>query len=398
MRTEFHIALRYLFAKKRHNVINIISIISAAGIAIGSMALVLIISVYNGFDNSIREIYESYKADFTISPQTGKTMEVTPQTLNLISLVNGVAYACPIISDNVFVKYGEKEAIATLIGIDSTYLTRNSLSEDIIEGKPVLHKGEINNTITGEDIARELGMRVRFVAPLELLYPKKGEEFSITNPYASINSCKLFPSAILRNSGSQIPNAIYTDAAIAKELIGSGENECSYIEVYMLPDNNKEEIREALQKILPHNTIKDKQQQNATLYKMMKAEKFAVYLILFFVIGIISINIFSCLSMLVTDKKEDMATFLSMGATKEMISRIFHLHGTLISVAGCTIGTLLGIALAIIQKEFGIISLPGSYMISAYPVEIYFTDVMITYIGITLIGFAISYIPVKKIF
>ena len=131
---------------------------------------------------------------------------------------------------------------------------------------------------------------------------------------------------------------------------------------------------------------------------MIKAEKFAVYLILFFVIGIISINIFSCLSMLVTDKREDMATLLGMGATKGMISRIFHLHGTLISITGCTLGTIAGTVAAIIQKQFGIISLPGSFMITAYPVDIQVQDIAITFIGVSLIGFLISYLPVKKIF
>lgn len=398
MRTEFHIALRYLFAKKRHNVINIISIVSAAGIAIGSMALILILSVYNGFDNSIREIYESCKADFTISPSKGKTLEVPPQILDKISLIEGVAYSCPIISDNIYVKYGKNEAIATVVGIDSLYFKWNAMAENLIEGKPTLHKGEIKQAVIGEDLARELGARVRFVTPLETFFPKKEGEFSITDPLASINMERLFPSAILRSNGNDIPKAVYTDAGTARKLLGGDENEYSGVEIYLHPESNVKEVGKKLSEILPTGIVKDKQQQNATLYKMMKAEKFAVYLILFFVIGIISINIFSCLSMLVTDKREDIATLLGMGATKGMISRIFHLHGTLISITGCTLGTIAGTVAAIIQKQFGIISLPGSFMITAYPVQIQVQDIAITFIGVSLIGFLISYLPVKKFF
>ena len=398
MGTPLHIALRYLFAKKKHNVINIISIISAAGIAIGSMALILILSVYNGFDNSIREIYESYKADFTITPPTGRTLEATPQVLNSISATEGIAYASPIVSENVFVKYGENQAIANMVGIDSTWLQYNHIGENIVEGSLKLVTGEIQHALIGGDLALKLQLRVRFITPLEIHYPKKEGEFSISNPLASINTVKTFPSAIFRSSETGTPNTIYVSAETARELTGQEENGCSYIEIFLEEGADMETIRKTLQNIIPNGIIKDKQQQNSTLYKMMKAEKFAVYLILFFVIAIISINIFSCLSMLMTDKQEDIATLLSMGATKETVSKIFQLHGFLISATGCFVGTTIGLIAAALQKIFGFISLPGNYIVSEYPVEIQFADVAITIVGVCLMGFLISYIPSKKFF
>lgn len=398
MGTPLHIALRYLFAKKKHNVINIISIISATGIAIGSMALILILSVYNGFDNSIREIYESYKADFVITPPTGKTIEVTPQTLNTISATDGIAYIYPVLSENVFVKYGENQSIANMIGIDSTYLEYIHLRENLIEGNLKLNTGEIEHTLIGGDLAQKLQLRVKFLTPLEILYPKKESEFSISNPLASINTIKTFPSAIFKSTNTGTNNTIYLSAPAARKLIGEKENKYSSIEIFLQPGNETETIRESLQNILPDSIIKDKQQQNSTLYKMMKAEKFAVYLILFFVIAIISINIFSCLSMLATDKQEDIATLLSMGATKETVSKIFQLHGFLISATGCCVGTVIGLIVATLQQIFGFISLPGNYIISEYPIEIQVTDVAITIIGVCFMGFIISYIPSQKIF
>ena len=394
MRSEFHIALRYLFAKKKHNVINIISIVSAAGIAIGSMALVLILSVYNGFDNSIREIYESFKADFTISPSTGKTLLIQEEEIAHIESLKGVAAAYPLVEENVFVKYGNKETLAILIGTDTSYLSMYRLRE----GELSFNKGETNYTIVGLDLARELGIRTRFLTPLKLFFPKKRGEISITNPLESINEQIIYPSALLDDINNTRAKALYVKTDIAKGLTGMSENEFSSIEIFLQTPSDKQTVREKLESIVPDSIVKDKAQQNATLYKMMKAEKLAVYLILFFVIGIISINIFSCLSMLVTDKREDIQTFISMGCSPDMIKRIFHLHGSLISLTGCIAGTSLGILLAILQKEFGIISLPGSYIISAYPVAISITDIAITFIGVSLTGFLISYLPAKKIF
>ena len=397
MRTPLHIALRYLFAKKSHNVINIISIISASGIAIGSMALILILSVYNGFDNSIKKIYEGYKADFVITPNLGKSIEVSPQQISQASCIEGVARISPVLEENVFIKYGGREEIATLRGIDTSYLHHNHIAENIIEGKAALSLGEIEYAIVGQQLARALELRVRFITPLELYFPKKGGNISITNPMESLNNVTLYPKALVRGDGEESPNFIYARLDVVKNLVQANEDEFSYIEVYT-DSNIGKKTRENLEMIFPECTIKDKEQQNATLYRMMKAEKFAVYLILFFVTVIISVNIFSSLSMLVTDKMEDIETFMSLGATKELVLKIFHLHGFLISLLGCTAGIAVGLILAIIQQTTGIISIPGNYLISAYPVDIQISDIAITFIGVCGVGYIISWLPLRKFF
>ncbi len=407
MGTPLHIALRYLFAKKSHNVINIISIISAAGIAIGSMALILILSVYNGFDNSIREIYEGYKADFVIAPTTGKTFTVTPDNLAVIGNIPGIAGCSPVLEENVFIKYSDKEAIATIRGIEEDYLQHSHIQENIIEGGPKTSHGEINNAILSQQLARTLGLRVRFLTPLEMYFPKKGSAVSITNPLASLNTATFYPSSVIKADGETDSNILYAGMESVKALTEAAENNYTHLEIYLqeqdgnpaksLKKENRR-IKESLQLIFPECSVKDRAEQNATLYKMMKAEKFAVYLILFFVIGIISINIFSSLSMLITDKSEDIATFLSMGATKELVQEVFHLHGFLISFTGCLIGTAIGLLLAFIQQQTGLISIPGNYLITAYPVDIQISDVLITVIGVSAIGFAVSRMPVKNFF
>ena len=407
MGTPLHIALRYLFAKKSHNVINIISIISAAGIAIGSMALILILSVYNGFDNSIKQIYESYKADFLITPVSGKTFSIIPDKLEQLSTLQGIESYSPVLEENVFIKYGSREAIATIRGVEDEYLMHSHIQNNIVEGEAKTSHGEIQNVLVGQNLARNLGLRVRFLTPLEMYFPKKEGNISLTNPLACLNTATFYPSSVIKTDGEADANILYAGIDAVRALSGAPDNSYSQLEIYLpVPTktsikNLKKEysgIMESLQQIFPECSVKDKAAQNATLYRMMKAEKFAVYLILFFVIAIISINIFSCLSMLITDKTEDIATFLSMGATKELVQKIFHLHGFLISLTGCLIGTSAGLALAFVQQQTGIISMPGNYLVSAYPVNIQIADIAITVLGVSATGFAISFLPVSKFF
>ena len=398
MRNQFHIALRYLFAKKTHNVINIISVISAAGIAIGSMALVLILSVYNGFDSSIREIYEGFKADFTITPSAGKTLYIEPALLQQTSSLQEVKSVHTIIEENVFLKYGSKETIALMRGIDSLYLESNPLGNSILEGKAQLALNEVEYAIMGEVLAYSLQARVRFQTPIEIFFPKKDANVTIANPLESVNYRKLFHGATIKGQGTDESSILYVPQKAARALTGNSENEFSTLEIFLHPEADKEMARKSIQNLYPRSIVKDKLQQNDTLYKMMKAEKGAIYLILFFITAIISINIFSCLSMMIAEKRDDIATFLGLGATNEFIKRIFILHGTFISMAGCLAGTALGLLAAWGQQTFGFVSMPGNYMLSAFPVEIHFADVMITVIGVCGIGFLISCLPALKIF
>lgn len=400
MRTPLHIALRYLFAKKSHNVINIISIISAAGIAIGSMALILILSVYNGFDNSIRQIYESYKADFVITPTTGKLLTFTPDNITQITDIKGIVSYEPVLEEHVFIKYGNREAIATIRGVEESYLNQNHISGNLVEGDAKIRHGEIRHAIVGQQLARTLGLRVRFITPLELYFPDKEAEISITNPMESLNSQTHYPSAIVKTDGEENQELLYAGIDAVRELTGSTPQEYTSIEIYTEGVSSKQasSIQKKLQEVFPLCSVKNKEEQNSTLYRMMKAEKFAVYLILFFVIAIISVNIFSSLSMLITDKKEDIETFLSLGAPQELVQRIFHLHGALISLLGCIIGIVVGTLLALVQQYTGIISIPGNYLISAYPVDIQVLDIIITFVGVSGTGFIISRLPLRKLF
>ena len=283
-------------------------------------------------------------------------------------------------------------------GIDSLYLESNPLGNSILEGKAQLALNEVEYAIMGEVLAYSLQARVRFQTPIEIFFPKKDANVTITNPLESVNYRKLFHGATIKGQGTDESSILYVPQKAARALTGNSENEFSTLEIFLHPEADKEMARKSIQNLYPRSIVKDKLQQNDTLYKMMKAEKAAIYLILFFITAIISINIFSCLSMMIAEKREDIATFLGLGATKEFIKRIFLLHGTFISLAGCLVGTVLGLLVAWGQQTFGFVSMPGNYMLSAFPVEIQFADVMITVIGVCGIGFLISYLPAQKFF
>lgn len=413
MNLPFHIAKRYLFAKKSHNVINIISLISAVGIGIGSMALIVILSVYNGFDTLIKSFYQEYQPNFIITPATGKSFVTDTTWCNQLYEIEGIASIQPIIEEDIFLQYGNNQAVAFIKGIDSSYGRVSGIEANIKEGAFSTYIGYTPHAIIGRDLAATLRLRVRFLDAIELYFPDRKATISPLNPAAALNEQTLFPSGIISINQEFDGKGLFIPIDVARELTGYSANEVTSLEIYLdknttaagapaMQHPNANKIEKEIQKIFGQNLqgetnflIKNKYQQNETLYKMMRAEKFAVYLILFFIIVIVSVNIFGSLSMLILDKKEDLMTYKSMGASKELIDKIFVIQGWLISLIGSAAGIILGLALCILQKTTGIISLPGNYIVSSYPVDIQILDVIITFGGVALIGYIIALLPVK---
>lgn len=403
MNLPLRIALRYLFAKKSHNIINIISLISAIGIAVGSMALIIILSGYNGFDTLVKSTYNSYEADLVLTPQTGKKI---PNTDKIISKLKRYGTVTPVIEENVFIIYGDNQTVAGMRGIN---ITDNSykMAANLQEGEFKLFFGDIPQAVTGTSLAYALGIRTRFVDKLEVYFPKKGENTGrnllslAANPLAALNKDEFPVAGILNLEKNFDKNLFYIPIANARKLSGYGENEATSIEVYLLPDktsNSKKaekEIRTALEGM--NIAVKNHYQQNEAMYKIMRIEKFVIFLILFFVVMIISINIFSSLAMLIIDKNDDIATLSSMGATTDTIKKIFVLQGWLISVAGAISGIIIGLIICLLQIKFGIVSLPGNFITNTFPMEIRFMDMLAVLVGVTLGGYLIAGLAAKKI-
>lgn len=384
MRVELVIAFRYLFAKKSHNVINFISAISAIGMAIGTAALILILSVYNGFDGIIMDNMSDLDPDLLIVPSEGKTFN--PDKLNL--KYDEIKGTCKVLEDNIYFSYSGKQGVARIKGVDSSYEELSGLSKHIVEGKFSLWFGDLPLACIGSSLAYKNSIHPRFTERMEIYYPKRGTTVSMANPAASLNSVKIKPSGLFSINSVTDDELIIAPIEAVRELTGYTE-EVTAIEIRLMTGVSANKFAKKLE-LDQSLKVLDRYRQHPSLYKMMKYEKFAIFFILFFVVVIIAFNIFGSLSMLVIEKKKDMFTLESMGATPRMTKRIFSLEGWLISLLGLGSGLIAGVLLALVQQHFGIVKLPGSYLISAYPVILKFSDVLWTCAAVALIGFAVS--------
>lgn len=401
MRFLFHIAWRYLFAKKSHNVINIISTISAIGIALGCMVLVVILSVYNGFDNLIKSLYNSYSPNYIIEAAKGKSFTADEALIGKIREQESTLAIAPLVQDNIFCTYNGSQSVATLCGVDSLFLQRSRLADYIVDGSFSTGLGEINGAIVSSKLAITLGIRCRFTTPLMLYYPKMRRNPAAGNMQELLSILKAHPSGTIQLEKSFDNGLVYIGIERARQLLQFKENEVSALYLYG-PAGREEEapsnsltkrLREALGKEF---VVKDRYMQNSTMYKMMRSEKIAVYLILLFVIIIVSFNIFGSISLLIIDKRGDIEILRSMGARESLIKRVFMLQGFLISALGTLIGTALGVGLSLLQYYFQIIKLPGNFIIDHYPVEIVPQDLLYIVAGVLAAGYLISRLPLRK--
>ena len=397
MRLAPFIAGRYLFAKKSHNVINIISAISVIGMAIGTAALIIILSVYNGFDSLIRSMMDSVEPDLLITPSTGKTFVPEGEVYDWIYDQPEVLNMCCILEESVFISYDGRQGLAKAKGVDWVYETESPLASHITSGEFKLHRGDIPLALTGSSLSYEMDINPRFVAPLEIYYPSRTGRISIADPTASLRSVKVYPSGIFSINEDVDKELIIVPVETMRELL-EYDDEVSAVEIRVTENLSRKSLRNLQEEISlrlgPEFRVKDRYQQNEALYKMMKYEKMATYLILIFVIIIIAFNIFGSLTMLIIEKEDDIRTLRSMGAEKKLIRRIFVLEGWMISLTGLAGGLFAGILLSVVQQNFGIIKMPGHYVVQAYPIILSWADVAITAIGVAAIGYLIALLPV----
>ena len=397
MRLAPFIAFRYLFAKKSHNVINIISAISAIGMAIGTAALIIILSVYNGFDALIKSMMSNVEPDFLIVPSTGKTFVPEEKTFDWVYEQPEVKSMCCVLQEQVFISYDGKQRLAKAKGVDWIYEGESTLGNCMRKGEFKLHKGDIPLAAVGVGMAYEMGIDPAFLSPIEIYFPTRTRKLSMSNPAASIESIRVWPSGIFSVNADIDEDLMILPIEKMHELLEYDDNVVSGVEVRLAENISRRDFRKLhknMSEVLgTEYIVKDRYQQNESLYKMMKYEKAAIFMILIFVVIIIAFNIFGSLSMLIIEKKSDIQTLRSLGATDSLIKRIFVLEGWLISISGLAIGLVLGIGFSLLQQHIGFIKMPGHFIIQAYPIIISWSDILLTIVGVAVIGYVIATIP-----
>ena len=399
MHLPLFIARRYLFAKKSHNVINIISAISAVGMAIGTAALIIILSIYNGFDELVKSTLSNVEPDILITPAKGKVFIPEGEAFDRIKANPMIGEYDLILQENVFVDYDGHQGIAKAKGVDSAFEAESPLAEHITNGEFSLHKGQLPQMVVGAGLAYKMGMNPAFLASAELYFPIRDRNFSLANPAASIETVRMRPSGIFSVNQQIDDDLMIVPIEEMRKLLGY-EEEVSGVEIRLAEGSTAKDIRSAIKHIQkelgPEFKVLDRFRQNPSLYKMMRYEKAAIFLILIFVIIIIALNIFGSITMLIIEKKDDIETYRSLGATDKMLRHTFTLEGWLISLLGLAAGLVVGIGFSLAQQHFGFIKMPGSFLVSAYPVILQWQDVLATIAGVALIGYIIALLPVRR--
>lgn len=377
--------------------INIISLISMVGLAVGAFALVTTISVFNGFDDLIQSRFSSFDPPLKVVPVEGKVFDTSTVPMDKIKSIPGVIDFSQTIEDNALLRYGNKQLIATVKGVDSLFLQNSDVSSMMKEGKAKLKIKSKDAIILGGMVASNLKVGIRYLRPVNLYFPKRSKSLSI-NIAQSFRHKLAYASGTFSIQAEIDDKYVLVPLEMARGLMGRKSNEVSQLEIYIDKSADESLIKKRLEEMMgPSFKVLNRYEQHDTYFKIMKGEKWAIFLILVFILFVASFNLIGSISMLMIDKKEDIAILQSMGAPNRLIRRIFLYEGWLISVCGAIIGLFLGIIVCYLQQEFGFVKLQGggAFIVSSYPVKLIFSDISIIALTVTLLGLFSSWIPIR---
>ncbi|WP_167459544.1 ABC transporter permease [Pedobacter jejuensis] len=390
MNTPFYIAKRYLFAKKSTNAINLISGISMVGVMVGSAALIIILSVFNGLEVTILNMFNTVTPEISIIPAKGKTFNPDTKYFNQLKDSKDVYSFTEVLQENALLKYNDKQAVGMVKGVSYDYLKNTKLDSTIKEGRFVLNNKSGYTSVIGS--ALQSYLNVNTVDPfteLEIYSPKKDIAANTLNPADDFVNKSIRVSGVFEVQ-QEFDNGIIVPLDFARTLLGEEEN-VSSIEIYLQPGVDVEKFQEEVaEKAGSAFEVRNRAQQNRSLYHILNTEKWAVYIILTFILIIAIFNIIGSLTMLVIDKVKDIAILSSLGASKSLIKRIFLLEGMMITMSGCVLGLIIGIIFYFIQHNFGIIKMGEDTLISSYPIGLKWKDFILVFFTVGIFSFLAS--------
>lgn len=369
------------------------------GMGFGTMALILVLSVFNGFEGLVISLYHAFNPDVQITAKEGKVFSIDEQTLNKIISLNEVAHVAKALEENVILKYKDHEYIASIKGVDSEYEQVTGVQEKMVDGKFVLIENGINYAVLGAGVAGSLLIDVEnTLHTIQVYLPRRGKETMSLDPSQAFIKKNISPAGVFTIQQEFDSKYMLVPLDFVRELLNY-ETEVSALELKLKPNADAEEVKMQLAKILGEGfSIKDRYEQNKFLYRVMRMEKWAVYAILSLILVIAAFNIIGSLSMLVIEKTKDIAILKTMGADNGMIRKIFLLEGLLTSLTGSLIGAFFAVLLCVIQIQFSVIKLQGSgtFVIDAYPVEMQGQDFLLVAATVIVIAVATSWLPAQR--
>lgn len=401
MNFPFFIARRYLFSKKSTHAINVISGISVVGVAIATMALVVTLSVFNGFHDLVASFFTSFDPQLKITPVEGKSVVADDPVLTQIRQLPQIEVATECVEDQALAIYKSRQMMVMIKGVDDNFDQLTHIKEILIgDGDFCLHAADMDYGIPGIRLAEQLATGYSYDQPLHIYAPRREGQFDLTNPTEAFEEDDLYSPGVLFNvrQAKYDKNYIITSIAFARRLFDQ-QGMLTSLELRLKPGSNFERTKSEIKQLCGDRfTVKDRFEQQDDTFKIMKIEKFIAYIFLTFILMVACFNIIGSLSMLIIDKKDDVVTLRNLGANDKQITRIFLFEGRMISAIGAVIGIIIGLLLCWLQQRFGLVALgssSGSFVINAYPVSVHPEDIVLIFITVLVVGFLSVWYPVR---
>ena len=396
---SLRIARRYLFSPKSHNAINIISGISATGVAVGTMALVIVLSVFNGFEALIGDMFSAFDPDLKITAVQGKTFDAGSARFDEIRKMPEVAVFTEVVEENALLRFGEKQMPATIKGVTDNFRELTQIDSIIYDGEFVLFDGAFERAVPGVGVAAKLGMGAHFVDPLYIFAPKRSTKINLLRPETSLNQAGTFLSGIFAVNQLQYDDQyVLVSIGLARELFEYDSTTVSAIELKVKPGSDIAKVQKEIKNKTGETFyVKDRYEQQESFFRIMKIEKWITFLILSFILLIASFNIIGSLSMLIIDKKDDIQTLKHLGADNGLIKTIFLFEGWMISAVGALAGLVIGTVICLIQQYFGLVKMGSGYVVEAYPVLLQPADTLLVFVTVLIMGLLAAWYPVHYI-
>lgn len=401
MNFPFYIARRYLFSKKSTHVINIISGISVVGVAVATMALVVTLSVFNGFHDLVASLLTSFDPQIEIVPTKGKTAPADDPILTKIRNLPQVDVATESVEDQAMAIYKGRQAMIKVKGVEDNFSELSHINDILYgDGEFSLHAANLQFGVVGIRLADNLGMTADWDGQLKIYAPKREGQLDLMNPTEGfVEDSVISPGVVFSVKQARYDrDYVLTSIAFARNLFGQ-QGMLSQLEIRLKPGSDLDAVKAEMQKIAGSKyRVLDRMEQQADTFKIMKIEKFIAYIFLTFILAVACFNIIGSLSMLIIDKKNDVVTLRNMGASDKQIVRIFLFEGRMISAIGAILGILVGLLLCWFQQVYGLVSLGrsnGSFIVDAYPVSVHPEDIIIIFITVLAVGFASVWYPVR---
>ena len=401
MNFELYVARRYLFSKKSTNAINVISGISVVGVAVATMALIVTLSVFNGFSDLVATLFTAFDPQLEVTPVVGKTAPADDPVLTEIRQLPQVEVATECVEDMALVTYHGRQAMVTVKGVEDNFDRLTHIREILYgDGTFELHAADLHYGILGIRLAEQLGTGYRFDEPLQVYTPRREGQVDVTDPADGFVQDELYSPGVLFSvmQAKYDKNYVLTSIGFARRIFDQ-QGMLSSLELRLKPGSDFEAVKRDIQRIAGDKyTVKDRYEQQDDTFRIMKIEKFIAYIFLTFILVVACFNIIGSLSMLIIDKREDVVTLRNLGASYKQITQIFLFEGRMISALGAVIGLVIGLLLCWIQQTFGVIALgssAGSFIVDAYPVSVHLWDVVLVFVTVLAVGFLSVWYPVR---